>query len=245
MQSPSLYVRGRSTLLQNNLPVSFVPSFFSSMAMSASTEVIDVATNLQSVQDNIQKAVPWSESTNGFSYLQSVQDNIQKACHEANRPTDSVRLVAVSKTKPIELLWCRLSSIFGENYAQELVEKVPQLPDDIQWHFIGGLQSNKANMLAKAFGEDTDRLTVETVDKFKLANKLNNSIMLQRRNSKSLFKSIPVARKASRVVNLANVWRCVNKLSRNATGWNSAVSWLLEHRATCRALIFLRTVISK
>jgi len=68
-----------------------------------------------------------------------------------------------------------LLSIFGENYAQELVEKVPQLPDDIQWHFIGGLQSNKANMLAKAFGEDTDRLTVETVDKFKLANKLNNA----------------------------------------------------------------------
>ena len=104
---------------------------------------------------------------------------VREAVQAASSPDRPVRLVAVSKTKPIELLRkayeegdCR---IFGENYAQELVDKVPQLPDDVQWHFIGGLQSNKANMLVNAF-DDVSRLVVETVDKMKLANKLNNAV---------------------------------------------------------------------
>jgi pyridoxal phosphate enzyme (YggS family) len=87
-------------------------------------------------------------------------------------------LLVLDIQKPIELLikayeegGCR---IFGENYAQELVEKVPQMANDVQWHFIGGLQSNKVNMLVNAF-DDLSRLVVETVDKEKLANKLNNA----------------------------------------------------------------------
>lgn len=114
------------------------------------------------------------------SNLRSVQENIQKATQAANRDTSSVRLVAVSKTKPIELLRLAYeagSRVFGENYAQELVDKVPQMPTDVQWHFIGGLQSNKANMIVKAFdGEHIQRLVVETVDKFKLAAKLNTAV---------------------------------------------------------------------
>lgn len=61
-----------------------------------------------------------------------------------------VRLVAVSKTKPVEAIKEAYDSghrVFGENYVQEMLEKAPQLPDDIQWHFIGHLQSNKAKAI--------------------------------------------------------------------------------------------------
>ena len=62
-----------------------------------------------------------------------------------------VTLVAVSKTKPMEAikeLYDLGHRDFGENYVQELVEKEQQLPKDIQWHFIGHLQSNKIKYIA-------------------------------------------------------------------------------------------------
>src|ERR1700709_1918673 len=62
----------------------------------------------------------------------------------------NVQLVAVSKTKPVEdiqQLYDLGQRYFGENYVQELVEKQPQLPNDIRWHFIGHLQSNKVKMI--------------------------------------------------------------------------------------------------
>jgi pyridoxal phosphate enzyme (YggS family) len=60
-------------------------------------------------------------------------------------------LVAVSKTKPvgdIQVLYDLGQRDFGENYVQELVDKVALLPNDIRWHFIGHLQSNKAKYIA-------------------------------------------------------------------------------------------------
>ncbi len=63
----------------------------------------------------------------------------------------NVTLVAVSKTKPIEdikELYNLGQRDFGENYVQELTEKHAQLPNDIRWHFIGHLQSNKVKFIA-------------------------------------------------------------------------------------------------
>ena len=63
------------------------------------------------------------------------------------------RLVAVSKTKPAEMVQAAYDAghrDFGENYVQELTDKAPQLPDDIRWHYIGHLQSNKAKALLGA-----------------------------------------------------------------------------------------------
>ena len=60
-------------------------------------------------------------------------------------------LVAVSKTKPVEAikeLYDLGHRDFGENYVQELVDKQPQLPADVRWHFIGHLQSNKVKFIA-------------------------------------------------------------------------------------------------
>ena len=62
-----------------------------------------------------------------------------------------ITLVAVSKTKPVEDI-LELYNLghrdFGENYVQELVDKQQQLPQDIRWHFIGHLQSNKIKYIA-------------------------------------------------------------------------------------------------
>ena len=63
----------------------------------------------------------------------------------------NVQLIAVSKTKPntdIIELYDLGHRAFGENYVQELIDKADQLPKDIQWHFIGHLQSNKVKYIA-------------------------------------------------------------------------------------------------
>lgn len=78
-------------------------------------------------------------------------------------------LVAVSKIKPvadIQALYNAGQRAFGENYVQELVEKQPQLPADVQWHFIGHLQSNKVKYMA-AFVS-----VIHTVDSLKLLQEI-------------------------------------------------------------------------
>ena len=78
--------------------------------------------------------------------LKQVEERIEAACRRAGRDRGSVRLVAVSKTKPAEAIaeaYAAGQRLFGENHAQEIVAKKPVLPDDIRWHFIGNLQKNK------------------------------------------------------------------------------------------------------
>ena len=81
-----------------------------------------------------------------------------------------VTLVAVSKTKPVADLMKAYHAgqrIFGENYVQELVEKHEALPKDIQWHFIGHLQSRKVKQLAPFVS------LIHGVDSFKLLQEIN------------------------------------------------------------------------
>src|SRR5580765_618772 len=78
----------------------------------------------------------------------SVKENLLQL---KNSIPSSVTLVAVSKTKPNELIMEAYEAgqrDFGENYVQELVDKHEQLPKDIRWHFIGHLQSNKVKFIA-------------------------------------------------------------------------------------------------
>lgn len=82
----------------------------------------------------------------------------------------NVTLVAVSKKKPvsdIQELYDAGERNFGENYVQELVEKQPQLPADIQWHYIGHLQSNKVKYIAPFVH------LIHAVDSFKLLKEIN------------------------------------------------------------------------
>ena len=76
----------------------------------------------------------------------------KEAYHEINEELrlSNISLVAVSKTKPIEdilELYDLGHRDFGENYVQELVEKAEKLPNDIRWHFIGHLQTNKVKFI--------------------------------------------------------------------------------------------------
>ncbi|KAL7495534.1 hypothetical protein ACHAWT_007230 [Skeletonema menzelii] len=107
-----------------------------------------------------------------------VRQMIDDAIASSERQSGSVRLVAVSKTKPLELLQAAYETgqrHFGENYAQELMAKSSEMPDDVAWHFIGPLQSNKAAPLVKTVG--LDKLAcIETISTIKLAAKLNRAV---------------------------------------------------------------------
>jgi PLP dependent protein len=101
--------------------------------------------------------------------LAHVRGRIAAACARAGRDPASVKLVAVGKTKPIELLREAQASgqtIFGENYAQELREKADALPG-AEWHFIGALQSNKAKLVVGRVA------LVHTCDRIALAHELS------------------------------------------------------------------------
>lgn len=95
---------------------------------------------------------------------------IRLACTDAGRHPDSARLIAVSKTFPAESVSGFYNAglrEFGENKVQELCGKNQQLPQDIQWHFIGHLQSNKAAAALRCAN------WIDSVDSVKLLRKLD------------------------------------------------------------------------
>ena len=82
--------------------------------------------------------------------LENVENNIKLACEKSGRDMKDVTLIAVSKTKPNELVMEAYETgirDFGENKVQELVRKCEELPKDIRWHMIGHLQTNKVKYL--------------------------------------------------------------------------------------------------
>jgi pyridoxal phosphate enzyme (YggS family) len=88
--------------------------------------------------------------------LGEVQARIQTAAERAQRPPDSVALLAVSKTHGAEAVRAAYTAgqrAFGESYVQEAIEKIALLADltDIQWHFIGRIQANKTRLIAARF----------------------------------------------------------------------------------------------
>ena len=103
--------------------------------------------------------------------LEKVEENIQAACDRAGRKRDEVTLIAVSKTKPVEMLQEAYDlgvRINGENKAQELASKYEVLPKDIHWHMIGHMQRNKVKYIIDKVdlihSVDSVRLA-ETIDK--------------------------------------------------------------------------------
>ena len=103
---------------------------------------------------------------------QRVRERINAACKSASRQPDSVRLLAVSKTKPASMVracYEQGQRAFGENYLQDGLDKIDALAEltDIEWHFIGPLQSNKTRPVAEHFQ------WLETLDREKIARRLN------------------------------------------------------------------------
>ena len=98
--------------------------------------------------------------------LEQVRKNIDEACRMAGRDPKEVTLIAVSKTKPVSMLkeaYDAGARCFGENKVQEIMDKHPQLPEDIQWHMIGDLQRNKVKYIV-------DKVSmIHSVDSLRLA----------------------------------------------------------------------------
>lgn len=110
--------------------------------------------------------------------LQEVEERIQAACRRAGRDRSEVTLIAVSKTKPAEMLQEAYDlgvRVFGENKVQEIREKYEVLPKDIQWHMIGHLQTNKVKYII-----DKVRL-IHSVDSLKLAEVIEKEAEKQNR----------------------------------------------------------------
>lgn len=105
--------------------------------------------------------------------LQRVHSRIAAACAAAGRPVDSVTLLAVSKTFHADAVRAAFAvgeRQFGENYVQEALDKISALADlrqQITWHLIGPLQSNKTRPVAAAFD------WVHSVDRLKIAQRLS------------------------------------------------------------------------
>ena len=87
---------------------------------------------------------------------------------------DRARLIAVTKTKPVAMLQDAYEAgarLFGENKVQEMAEKQPQLPSDIEWHLIGHLQSNKVKYIASFVS------LIHSIDSLKLLQEVNKQAL--------------------------------------------------------------------
>ena len=102
--------------------------------------------------------------------LAAVEHNVAEACTRAGRAREEVTLIAVSKTKPVEMLeeiYGERVRDFGENKVQEMCGKMDVLPTDIKWHMIGHLQRNKVKYII-------DRVSlIHSVDTYRLAEEIN------------------------------------------------------------------------
>lgn len=99
--------------------------------------------------------------------MNSLSERLQDVWHDL---PEGVRLVAVSKFHPVEQVMEAYDAgqrIFGENHAQELAAKAAVLPDDIEWHFIGHLQTNKVRMIAPYVS------LIHSVDSLRLLREIN------------------------------------------------------------------------
>ncbi len=170
--------------------------------------------NLEAKTQNLTEGMP-AEATNGAravvcsatsaaDRLRLVQDQIAHACRQAQRPVQSVTLIAVSKTQSPEAI-SQLAQFgqcqFAENYLQEALLKINALLESehsLTWHFIGPIQSNKTLAIAQNFS------WVHSVDRLKTAQRLSDQrpvdlpplqIFLQVNTSQEDQKSgVPAAR---------------------------------------------------
>ncbi|MDE6751051.1 MAG: YggS family pyridoxal phosphate-dependent enzyme [Lachnospiraceae bacterium] len=102
--------------------------------------------------------------------IECIRSKIRETCEKCGRKQEDVKLIAVSKTKPVSMLkeaydcGCR---DFGENKVQELVDKWEQMPKDIRWHMIGHLQRNKVKYIV-------DKVyLIHSVDSLRLAEEIS------------------------------------------------------------------------
>ncbi|UEA16044.1 YggS family pyridoxal phosphate-dependent enzyme [Pasteurella canis] len=105
--------------------------------------------------------------------ITQIQTQINHYLTQANRPQSAIKLLAVSKTKTVEDIYQAYQAgqtAFGENYVQEGIDKISYFQQqniELEWHFIGPLQSNKTRLVAEHFD------WMQTLDRIKIADRLN------------------------------------------------------------------------
>ncbi len=102
--------------------------------------------------------------------IAKIHNRIDKACQKSGRNSKEVKLIAVSKVKPAEQIEEAFHSgqkLFGESYVQEFRDKEPLVTVPLQWHFIGGLQSNKVKYLRSKV------VMIHSVDRLSLAKEID------------------------------------------------------------------------
>lgn len=157
-----------------------------------------------------------SNPTNIAKNLTQIQQNITHYCQKYHRNPQDVHLLAVSKTKPSEDIRAAFNAgqvRFGENYLQESIEKIHDLADlQIEWHFIGAIQSNKTREIAENFA------WVHSVDRLKIAHRLSQQrpeslpplniclqINISHENSKSGFNIEDIESAVNEIIKLPNL----------------------------------------
>ena len=111
-----------------------------------------------------------------FDNLNQIENRVSTACDLSQRSRSEVLLIAVSKTKPVELLSEAYQygiRDFGENRVQELTEKAQTMPLDIRWHMIGHLQKNKVKQAVRY------AYLIHSVDSYELALTISNEAVKQ------------------------------------------------------------------
>ena len=127
--------------------------------------------------------------------LSAIRQRIDAAARSAGRDPSSIRLVAVSKTFPLDAVreaWQAGHRDFGENRVQEALQKISASADlEIRWHLLGHLQTNKARKAAAAFA------TIQSVDSVELLDKLDRSAA-EAGTSPELLVQVDLAREATK-----------------------------------------------
>lgn len=131
--------------------------------------------------------------------LSEVRKKIEDACERAGRSKEDVTLIAVSKNQPVERLREAYDAgvrDFGENKVQELVDKIPQLPEDIRWHMIGHLQRNKVKYIV-------DKVwLIHSVDSLRLAEEISAQA-LKKKVEVNILVEVNMAQEESKFGTLA------------------------------------------
>ncbi len=126
--------------------------------------------------------------------LNEVKEKILQACERVGRNPSEVKLIAVSKTKPVSMIEEAIAcgqTVFGENKVQELCDKIPQLPVDLEWHLIGHLQRNKVKYIV-------DKVAlIHSVDTVRLAKQISQEAVKAGVTVKILLE-VNVAREESK-----------------------------------------------
>ena len=145
--------------------------------------------------------------------IAEVLKNINDACKRTGRNPDEVTLLAVSKTKPVSMLEEAYSlgiRDFGENYVQELTDKITLCSDDIKWHMIGHLQRNKVKYIVG------DVYLIHSVDSLRLAEEISR-ISVKKNVCSDILIEVNVAEEDSKfgitVENAISVTEDIAKLS--------------------------------